>query len=80
MPPSRAVLTLKPSGLALHILYHNVINFTERSTVAQNIPRLIGMIVNFNKCIVTYCKQAVPLKIGAEIVVYCILIQAFSVN
>ena len=41
-------LALQPSGLAIHIFNDDIVDFAERRAVFQHLPRLIGMIVNFN--------------------------------
>ena len=59
---------LQASCLSVHILNDNIMDFAERRAVFKHLPRLVGMIVDFNKLFVTDGKKAVALKIFNEII------------
>ena len=62
-------------ALQLHILHHNVVDFTQRRAVFQHLPRFVRVEVNLNQFIVPHCQQTVAPKMLHKVVVDGVFIQ-----
>ena len=55
-------------ALQLHVLHHNVMDFTQRRAVFQHLPRFVRVEVNLNQFIVPHCQQTVALEMLRDVV------------
>ncbi len=54
-------------GLPVHILNHNIKNFAKAGAVFQNLPRLVGVEVDFYQFVVAHRQQAITSKVAGKI-------------
>ena len=73
-------LAVQTSGLSVHIFYNNIIDFSERSTILQNLPGLIGMKMNLDQLFISYCQQAITFEMFCNVVINFIFIQIGTFN
>ena len=78
--PLYSCVVFQPSGLAIHIFNDDIVDFAERRAVFQHLPRLVGMIVNFNHIFVADGNQTVALKVIHKVIVNLVLIKIVSVD
>lgn len=73
-------LPLQPPGLPIHILNNNVENLALAGAVFQNLPRLVGVEVDFYQFAVAHRQQAVTSKVAGKIFIDGVLVQIFALN
>ena len=71
---------MEVSGLTVHVLYNDIVNFPQGGAVFQHLPGLIGVVVNLDGVLVAYGQQAVTLEVLYKVIVDGILIQVFPIN
>ena len=71
---------VKASCLAVHVLNHNVKDLAQGPAVLQNLPWLVGMIVDLDQFLITDGQQAVTLEVFYKVVVDFVLIQVSALD
>ena len=67
-------------GLPVHILNHNIKNFAKAGAVFQNLPRLVGVEVDFYQFVVAHRQQTIAGKVAGKIFIDGVLVQIFALN
>lgn len=74
------ISALESALLAVHILNNNVENFAKRRAVFKHLPRLVGVVMDFNQILVTCRNEAIAIKIVYKIIVNIVLVKTCALN
>ena len=74
------ISALESALLTVHILNNNVENFAERRAVFKHLPRLVGVVMDFNQILITCRNKAVAIKIVYKIIVNIVLVKTCALN
>ena len=64
----------------LNIFHDNIVDFAEGSAVFQDLPRLIGMVMDFNQRFIAYGQKAVSLDVLGDVLVDGIFGKIFAID
>ena len=67
---------LQSHFLAFHVFHNHIVDLSEACAVFQNLPRLVGMIMDFDQLIIADRQKTVTFEIVGEVIVDFILIQS----
>ena len=68
------------SGLAVHILDHDVVDLAERAAVLEHFPGLVRVKMDLDRILVAGSEQAVALEVLRDVFCDLVLVEVLAVN
>ena len=71
---------MKSPRLAVHVLYDNVIDLAETSSILQDLPWLVGMEMDLDQFVISHREKSIPLKMLRDIIRDLVLVKIRSLD